>query len=108
MTHLHGILAKISKDEGLLQQLRAGDLSAFEKLNLSFNELYLSGQNAEHSWGVGDCTGCNISVQGVEDSLGASATGCAISVQGAEEHSERTPWLRLIKKGTEVTDDLPS
>lgn len=82
MAYPHGILAEISKDESLLQQLRAGDSSAFEKLNLRFDELYLSATGKEDSWA--DCTGCNISCnvsfQGEEDGVGASATGCAISV----------------------------
>lgn len=44
MTHHYAILEKIS-NEGLAEDLRNGDLSAFERLNLSFDKLYASKQD---------------------------------------------------------------
>ncbi|HEY6969085.1 MAG TPA: hypothetical protein VJA94_07775 [Candidatus Angelobacter sp.] len=40
MTNHTALLKRISSDEGLAQQLRQGHLGAFEKLHLSFDQLY--------------------------------------------------------------------
>lgn len=36
----HGILGAITTDDALVQRIRQGDLRAFDKLNLSFHQLY--------------------------------------------------------------------
>ncbi|HEY6969083.1 MAG TPA: hypothetical protein VJA94_07765 [Candidatus Angelobacter sp.] len=47
MTNHHNILAAMSRDEKLAEALRHGRVAAFEKLNLTFEELYAPSWNQE-------------------------------------------------------------
>lgn len=47
MQKANEVLEQLSADHALVEQLRRGDLSAFERLDLRFDKLYLSPHNED-------------------------------------------------------------
>jgi hypothetical protein len=66
MVSPQGIVAQLCGDEALTQQLRQGNLAAFEKLNLSFDELYFVAENeSQAADGVACLATCLLTADGI-------------------------------------------